>query len=36
MTALTAKKLCVSEDEYQIFEEFIFHNTDSATKQLNI
>lgn len=28
MTALKAKKLANPEEEYEIFEEFVFHNTD--------
>lgn len=28
MTALKAKKLSCSEDEYDVFEEFVFHNSD--------
>jgi hypothetical protein len=30
MSSLTAKKLCNTEEEYQVFEEFIFHNMDLA------
>ena len=28
MTALKAKKLSCDEDEYDVFEEFVFHNSD--------
>ena len=28
MTALKAKKLSCPEDEYDVFEEFVFHNSD--------
>mmetsp|Transcript_3437 Transcript_3437/g.5158 ORF Transcript_3437/g.5158 Transcript_3437/m.5158 type:complete len:105 (+) Transcript_3437:586-900(+) len=30
MTALTAKKLCNTAEDYEIFEEFVFHNLDAA------
>jgi hypothetical protein len=33
MSALMAKKLCNSPDEYEIFEEFVFHNLDEAEEQ---
>jgi len=33
MTALKAKKLANSEEEYEIFEEFVFHNTAMASSQ---
>jgi hypothetical protein len=32
MSALKAKKLTNLEEDYRIFEEFVFHNTDEATK----
>jgi hypothetical protein len=35
MSALMAKKLCNSEEEYEIFEEFVFHNLDEAVDQKN-
>lgn len=35
MSALMAKKLCNTEDEYEIFEEFVFHNLDEAVEQKN-
>ena len=31
MTALKAKKLARSDEEFEIFEEFVFHNTDKLT-----
>lgn len=31
MTALMAKKLCNSEEEFEIFQEFVFHNMDEAS-----
>ena len=33
ITALMAKKLCNSDDEYEIFEEFVFHNLEEAQQQ---
>jgi hypothetical protein len=30
MTALMAKKLCNTPDEYEIFEEFVFHNYEES------
>ena len=33
MTALKAKKLARDEDEFEIFEEFVFHNTDNLTEK---
>jgi hypothetical protein len=30
MSALMAKKLCNTKEEYEIFEEFVFHNLDEA------
>ena len=32
MTALIAKKLCNDEDEYEVYQEFIFHNLDEANE----
>ena len=31
-----AKKLCNSEEEYEIFEEFVFHNLEEAQQQNQI
>ena len=33
MTALLAKKMCCSEDEFEIYEQFVFHNMDQAMEQ---
>jgi hypothetical protein len=33
MSALMAKKLCNSEEEFEIFQEFVFHNNDEAVDQ---
>jgi len=35
MTALLAKKLCNSPEEFEIYEQFVFHNMDEATEQQN-
>ena len=36
ITALMAKKLCNTEEEYEIFEEFVFHNLREAQQQNQI
>jgi hypothetical protein len=30
ITALMAKRLCNPQDEYEVFEEFVFHNLEEA------
>lgn len=36
MTALLAKKLCSSDNEFEIYEQFVFHNMDGAMEQQNL
>lgn len=33
MTALLAKKLCTAADDFEIYEQFVFHNMDEAMEQ---